>query len=238
MIRPDTLDIDEEIINQGLADCEFLFTLDERRKYQDNNFYCFLYGRKFLGKNVQYNRCVVTWEKSKTFSRGRELIKKQLVKHTPKRSHYTSLHIRQQKLSLGYKPLEDHKGLTYRKSYVLINKVKMEVQVPIDAPELLLRPQPGLNFYKYTKKFPYKYSIGVSTYYFLWSRSHKYKDITKLLAGRDQWPIELTRIYYDRHLQYASVGDYPYLAFLIKKGYAYGTLKNHTEFLSCMMLPV
>ena len=230
-----TIEIDDLIDPNGLSDCEFLFNAAEIAIYQDNDFYAFLLGRHKAGVGLEYSRCSIDWKDTTLFNIGKTAIAKLTNKPKPMMNKRVKS---DKSLDLiGYQTIDKYKTIAYSKSVILLNRVKIEVDVP-DVSQPFYKPSPGLNFAKYFKPYPYKYTIGVSTYYFLWKKSHKYEDLTKLLVGQMNWPLQLDRLYYDRTLPYNKIGGYPYLIFLIQKKYKYGTIKNYTEFLSCTILSV
>lgn len=233
------VDVASQIIKYDLTECEFLFTVDEIRKNMDNDFYIFLFGRHLQSRNSTA-KCVANWKNSVVYKLGLERAelrtdksKKKLL--TPKIRVKSETRKFDSKL-FGYVPISKYKDIPIKQGKIMLNKVVIDVEIPYVNKLFGYKPEIGLNFAKEFKKYGHKYCIGNSTYYFGWNKTAKFEDVTRLFIAKMEWPKRLDRLYYDRSFDISNLGGYPYLAYLIKNNYSYGTKENFEEFKLCLTL--
>ena len=233
------VDVASQITKYDLTECEFLFTVDEIRDNIDNDFYIFLFGRHLQSRNSTV-RCIANWKDSIVYKLGLERAELRIDKSkkpilTPKTKVKSETRKFDRNL-FGYAPVSKYKNIPIKQGKIMLNKVVIDVEIPYIDRLLGFKPEIGLNFAKEFKKLGHKYCIGNSTYYFGWNKTAKFEDVTRLFIAKMEWPKRLDRLYYDRSLDISILGGYPYLAYLIRNNYSYGTKDNFEEFKLCLTL--
>ena len=228
--------IADEIVAKGLDNCNFTFSREEIILNRGNDFYLYLLGRHKNRQNKAwlYPNCVSNYLDTGYYKIGQRYAFEEPEEPKPRLLKLLKKINKTEFKTIGYVPYEFYTDRhPTRYSWAHINGVKIPFKVLLDHIEYY-QPLPGINPTKSINKCPYKYSIGVSTYYFCWKRPVRFIDVTRVFSGQMDWPENLNKIIFDRKLDITKVYiGYPYLYYLLTKGYKFATKKNYMEFIAC-----
>lgn len=211
-------------------DCEFNFSIEEIKIWYRVNFYVFLYGRTRVSSYINAD-FFPNWKETSTYQIGLNKIYRKLKKYSQTRVICKPVWIDRVKKYKDYFYLEDIET-EFRQSKIYINGKTYPVKLPMNTKGARYRPKPGFNPVFNARKCPYKYTIAKRTYVFGWSRSKNFIDLTKVLMGIADYPVEVKYIVYDLNIDVNILGAYPFLAYLVKNKLKYGSYERYINFIS------
>jgi len=213
-------------------DCKFNFTLPEASKWIESDVYCFLYGRAAL--NQSSPRCTQDWRETKTLKHGRNTIKKRLKRQDAVKPVKTRQDWRTSRnYQPGYRTLAEKGIKDWRKTKVkLPGEKEKSVLMPYGYRGADFKPVVGFNPVYAARKQAYCYYFAGEFYCFGWARARNFIDVTDVLMGRCDWPIDLRSIMYDFNLDLSYLGAYPFLAYCVRKHIRILKYQHYVDYLS------
>jgi len=244
VIEPDapiiaTEDINALFKNKGIVDvfdviknwnCKFEFTKEEAIIWKEVDFYAFLFGRKVLSIPVG-RPFKAGWQSTKIYKTGLIKLKQLINRDEPKPKSSVPRWVEKVQKYANYYYLEEIEKY-FNKSYIFIGKKRYKVRLPLTVKGSRYRPKPGFNPSFAAKKHPYKYTLNGRVYLYGWSRARNFRDVTKVLQGLEEYPIEIKMIHFDLNMNVTELGAYPFLLYLIKYKLKYASYERYVDYIS------